>query len=600
MLPLLPLLLCLQSPADPGTCYRFRVFEPDATRRQALEQRFGDDCGAHQADGSIEVIVAPEELGEFRALGLASVTLVERGRPFREIREELRQRGPLAPDPNYYTVAELDTLLTNLEAQYPALCRKINVTQLVGGPLTHDGQSITALKISDNPAVMEDEPAVLIVAQHHARELNSTHMVIGAAQRLLQGYASDAGIRQIVDSHELWLIPCVNPDGTTWCWNVDNLWRKNRRNNGGGVFGVDNNRNYSFYWNSATCGGSTATSNETYRGPSALSEPENQVLDRLGTLLRPEQYLDFHSSGQQVLNTYNSCAREPANATTLLNFFRDDLRNQMTYGFRDPSASGEAPEHHWVQSGTLSYLTEISTAFQPVWSSTVAEEARVWPGIRRALDWQPALRGHVRAVCGNTPLAAEILVPQMGFVDGERNFAEATFGRYKAWLPPGTFTVTFRATGYQDFTTSVTVGAFNVTQTLDVFLVPTGAPATLQRTGAGQPGTPVQLTYQSPGDAGRDYWVAMALGSVPGIALGSRTVPINGDALFLASLNLFPILVNNLGVLPAGDTVVATFNVPPVPALVGLTFWFDGITLDPSCQAGVRAFSPSLSVTIQP
>ena len=38
-------------------------------------------------------------------------------------------------------------------------------------------------------------------------------------------------------------IPVVNPDGLVWTWEVDRMWRKNRRDNGGS-FGVDLNRNF--------------------------------------------------------------------------------------------------------------------------------------------------------------------------------------------------------------------------------------------------------------------------------------------------------------------------------------------------------------------
>ena len=54
------------------------------------------------------------------------------------------------------------------------------------------------------------------------------------------------------------------------------MWRKNRR----GGYGVDLNRNYSFNWNS--CGGSSGNKrSDTYRGPSAASEPETKALMKL-------------------------------------------------------------------------------------------------------------------------------------------------------------------------------------------------------------------------------------------------------------------------------------------------------------------------------
>ena len=54
-------------------------------------------------------------------------------------------------------------------------------------------------------------------------------------------------------------------------------WRKNRRRNAGGSYGVDLNRNYPFGW-SFTCGGSTTETSSNYRGTQAASEPEVRTM----------------------------------------------------------------------------------------------------------------------------------------------------------------------------------------------------------------------------------------------------------------------------------------------------------------------------------
>ena len=75
-------------------------------------------------------------------------------------------------------------------------------------------------------------PAIVIAAQHHARELNSPVMVLGAMQRILADYATDPQLQALVDGYELYFVPMVNPDGVNHVWTVDDFWRKNRRNNG--------------------------------------------------------------------------------------------------------------------------------------------------------------------------------------------------------------------------------------------------------------------------------------------------------------------------------------------------------------------------------
>ena len=53
-------------------------------------------------------------------------------------------------------------------------------------------------------------------------------------------------------------------------------WRKNRRRNANGSFGVDLNRNFDEHF--GVVGTSSNPSSDTYRGPSAFSEPETKAL----------------------------------------------------------------------------------------------------------------------------------------------------------------------------------------------------------------------------------------------------------------------------------------------------------------------------------
>ena len=101
-------------------------------------------------------------------------------------------------------------------------------------------------------------------------------------------------------------------------------------------------------------------------------------------LYRPEFYLDFHSSGREVLNTYAPCATVGSKIKNLLVRYRNSLSLPMKYKTRNPSASGEAPEYFWSE-GAVSFLTEVMTSFQPKYSDALLEAARVWPGIEKAL-----------------------------------------------------------------------------------------------------------------------------------------------------------------------------------------------------------------------
>jgi hypothetical protein len=502
-------------------------------------------------------------------------------------------------DPNYYTTAEIVQEMDAQVAAHPGITAKIDLAQIPGGTKTHNGQSLWALKVSDNAAVEEDEPAMVLVAQHHARELNSTHMVVGALRRILAAYAVDPRFTALVDGYELYFVPCANPDGVDYVWSTNSNWRKNRRNNGNGTFGVDLNRNYPFLW--SLCGGSTNPGSDTYRGPSPASEPEVQTLIALHRWLRPEISIDFHSFGREVLFLYAPCANVNPAIRAMASRYIDDLRGPMSYGTRAPSASGEGPHDHWATGGTMALLIEVGTSFQPAFSSTVTEEARVWPGVERALlNWRPTVSGHVRSILQGQPLEAQITYTPDLFNYTELNQSRARDGRYVMYLPTNqTYTITFSAPGHQSATRVVRSNAYDQDLRMDVDLVPNGiAASTLTTQGSNQIGTTTSLIYNSPGDAGAGYWVALSGGVEPAIAIGGRAIPLRADGLLLATA-VPGGLPNNLGVLPASETVTVDLPIPPVPALVGLTVYSCGVTFDANYSFSVKKFSSAVAITVQ-
>jgi murein tripeptide amidase MpaA len=177
----------------------------------------------------------------------------------------------------YLTYNELLSELDEMAATYPNL---ITTKAPISTFLTHENRPIYYVRLSDNPTVDEGEPKVLYTAIHHAREPMSLMETVFFMWYLLENYGSNDEVTYIVNHMQLYFVPCINPDGYVYNQttnpNGGGMWRKNRRNNGGGVYGVDLNRNYSYGW--GTTGTSTNTNNETYCGPSAFSEPETQAM----------------------------------------------------------------------------------------------------------------------------------------------------------------------------------------------------------------------------------------------------------------------------------------------------------------------------------
>jgi hypothetical protein len=192
------------------------------------------------------------------------------------------------------TVAELDAV----HAAYPDI-----TAEKISLGTTHEGRDIWAIKVSDHPELQEDEPEVLFDGLHHAREVITVEVVLNTLNHLCQNYGTDPDITFLVDHRQIWFVPIVNPDGfvyneTNWP-DGGGMWRKNRRNNGGGSYGVDLNRNYPYQWGGV--GSSGDPDGETYRGPYAGSEPEVQAM--MG-FIESHQFVthqSYHSYAELIL-----------------------------------------------------------------------------------------------------------------------------------------------------------------------------------------------------------------------------------------------------------------------------------------------------------
>jgi carboxypeptidase T len=201
----------------------------------------------------------------------------------------------------YYSFAQMQTAISTLKATYPTLVDTFTIG------LSTEGRPIKCLKISDNPSSDESEPEILFMGHHHAREAIGGASMIFLMQYLCQNYATDSRIKDLVDNREIFIIVCANPDGwehnRTLSASGGGQWRKNRRVNGSGQFGVDLNRNWGVNFanctgavGAASCGSST-TSSDVYWGPSQYSEPETRALRLLCRQRDFVAVMDQHSVG---------------------------------------------------------------------------------------------------------------------------------------------------------------------------------------------------------------------------------------------------------------------------------------------------------------
>jgi hypothetical protein len=162
--------------------------------------------------------------------------------------------------------------------------------------LSWNGNHFWALKISDNPTINEShEPKILYVGIHHAREWMVPEVLMYQIETIMLQYGTNASITELVDTREMWYVPIMNPDGFIYSHDGARMWRKNRRDNGDGTFGVDPNRNYGYMWGIDDAGSSPNNNSETYRGPYPFSEPCTQIIRDLGTAINFTAAISWHS-----------------------------------------------------------------------------------------------------------------------------------------------------------------------------------------------------------------------------------------------------------------------------------------------------------------
>ncbi len=282
----------------------------------------------------------------------------------------------------YRTVEETLATGAALAAQHPALATWIDAGDSWEKiHLPPAGYDLRVLRLT-NSGVPGDKPALLVTSSIHPREYTTAELVTRFAEALVAGYGVDPDATWILDHHEVHLMLLANPDGRIRA-ETGLSWRKNADNDfctDSNDRGIDLNRNFDFQW--GCCGGSSGGAcDQTFRGPSATSEPESQAIQAYMTATFPDQrpddlttpaaldaegiYLDVHSSGQVVLSSWGFTTTDPPNAQGILTlgrkyaFFPGYAAQLGSLGTVD----GATKDFAYGRLGVPAYTVELGTAF---------------------------------------------------------------------------------------------------------------------------------------------------------------------------------------------------------------------------------------------
>ncbi len=356
----------------------YRVTLP-ATDREA-RTRLAEQGIAVEAVGPSGVVATVDEAGlaALRAKGLSPLAVEPLDFP--------------PEDEAYHNYEEMMAALSQMAAQRP------DIVVLTTAGYSVEGRAIPAVKISDQPEIDDPtEPAVLFMALTHAREHLTVEMALAIVRLFVEGYGTDPALTNLVEQREIYVLPNVNPDGGEYdiADGFYRYWRKNRRPNPDGTYGVDLNRNYGYRW--GCCGGSSPVpGSETYRGPAPFSEPETQAV-RDFVLARPNitAAISFHTYGELILYPYGYTyddLPEDMDADDQRTFVA--LANLMaaTNGYRPQQASdlyitsGDTVDWLYGQLGIFGftfemYPTSFSPGFYPPGEVIPRETARNFPAV---------------------------------------------------------------------------------------------------------------------------------------------------------------------------------------------------------------------------
>ncbi|RSO40813.1 zinc carboxypeptidase [Streptomyces sp. WAC 06725] len=238
------------------------------------------------------------------------------------------------------------------------------------------GHDIMALKLTKNADTTEDgaKPAVLYLSNQHAREWITPEMTRRLMQYYLAGYGKDPRLTKILDTTELWFVLSANPDGYDFTFESpqNRMWRKNLRdNNGDGKItpgdGVDLNRNFAYKWGYDNEGSSPNPSSETYRGPSAASEPETKALDAFEKRIGFRYAINYHSAAELILYGVGWQVATPTPDDVLYRALAGTPEKSAIPGYRPQVSSelyttnGEADGHASNVNGIPMFTPEMST-----------------------------------------------------------------------------------------------------------------------------------------------------------------------------------------------------------------------------------------------
>jgi hypothetical protein len=326
-----------------------------------------DVTSVDRGRGFVDVVATTVELEKIEQLGLRYEVLIE------DVNAYMRNLALQGYYDHFHNYERMLAELQAVEAAHPDIVRLHDIGD--GWDKIHGvaDRDIWAVKISDNVEVEEpEEPEVLYIACHHAREIITPEIVLFFINYLVDNYGTDPEVTYLVNNRQMWLVPIMNPDGHAIVFTGTD-WRKNvRDNNDNGQFdlnadGVDLNRNWGYMWGYDNYGSSPNPSSWTYRGPEPFSEPETQAVRDLALVHNFGISLSYHSYGNWWLYPWGYAPENPPDIETFVAL----ADSCVAYNGYDPGnaasgtiyiTNGDSDDWLYGERGIFAFTPEVGTS----------------------------------------------------------------------------------------------------------------------------------------------------------------------------------------------------------------------------------------------
>lgn len=393
-----------------------------------------------------------------------------------------------APKP-LQTFAQIQARLAGWRREFPEW---VELSTLPGK--TREGRTIPLVRLGT-----PGQPELFLLSGIHPREQQPAYCALRLFDELLAGVKNgDAQAQKLFKTRCIYLVPIFNVDGKLYD-EVKSDWRKNRAHNGNGTVGVDLNRNFTIRWGGGreldkTWNDSTARPGaDIYEGPSPLSEPENQALDRFfATHPNLRAFLDIHSPLREILFPAYSIAPDYARYKGIVTGMQQRQQsdpyptNKLSGGSEPPPGprsgnSGLTYTHAFYTYGIYGFNFEISIP-----SKSKGVEGRYPPVEEIAKEYETNVRAawlHFLEAAGELPLPQPGSLKLMGEGTTDKPL---TPGATVGWTPPA-------FDGPCDYAVLVSGGTAMVVPS-EYRNAPVRTPFTLQVLPDAKPGTQVPFT----------------------------------------------------------------------------------------------------------